>query len=246
LKYFAFILIILICFISCREIALSRIAKSNEATTVLDLSNAQLKEIPDKVFNNKRLKKLYLFNNKLDSLDERIGDLIDLEELYLGKNQLKFLPQSLENCSKLKKLTLHYNQFEQLPDVIFKLKNLEQLWLFRNQLETLPEAIGQLQQLKFLQLGFNNLTKLPDSLYVLSNLQSLFLDRNQILEISSKLIHLKKLKELNVSHAGPLLNLPDELCEMRFLEDFTVSKEIVIPSCVFARQTTRLRIKFED
>jgi Leucine-rich repeat (LRR) protein len=61
----------------------------------LDLSRKGLTQIPAEVFENKELKVLKLFGNQLDSVSNRIGELVNLEELYIGKNNLSTLPKEI-------------------------------------------------------------------------------------------------------------------------------------------------------
>ena len=78
---------------------------------------------------------LGLYNIKLRTLPESIGDLESLQKLYLRNNLLSTLPKSIKN-----------------------LKSLEALGLGDNQLTALPESIGNLHSLKFLNFARNQLT----------------------------------------------------------------------------------------
>lgn len=58
---------------------------------------------------------LNLHGNKLTEIDEAIGDMESLEELYLAHNALISLPLALAECGELEVLTLSHNQLTSLP-----------------------------------------------------------------------------------------------------------------------------------
>ena len=68
----------------------------------LNLSRQNLTEIPEYVYEIKNLKTLKLYGNSLDSISYRIGELENLEELFIGKNNLKTLPKENEIIYQLK------------------------------------------------------------------------------------------------------------------------------------------------
>ena len=64
---------------------LKELGQGSSGTSV-NLSRQGLTEIPEEVFLNTSIKILRLYGNNLDSLPERIGELVNLEKLYVGKN----------------------------------------------------------------------------------------------------------------------------------------------------------------
>jgi Leucine-rich repeat (LRR) protein len=85
---------------------------------------------------------------KLSTLPEAIGQLSQLQQLYLSGNQLSTLPEAIGQLSQLQVLYLSSNRLRTLPEAIGQLSQLQKLDLSDNQLSTLPEAIGQLSQLQ--------------------------------------------------------------------------------------------------
>lgn len=208
----------------------------------VNLRKKGLTVIPDFVFENKDVKILKLYGNKLETISERIGELTSLEELYIGKNNLKSLPASIGKLKNLKILSLQYNEIDSLPESIGQLENLEQLILNQNKIKHLPASIGNLKKLSVLQLKFNELETLPNEIGDCEELQFIYLNRNQLKRIPDELSKCRKLKEIWVSGAGPLLNLPESLCELRLLDILEIDLTIVVPTCLLVQKTTRLQI----
>src|SRR3989338_4331917 len=90
----------------------------------------------------------------LNSVPKSIGDLKNLEGLYLYNNQLNSVSESIVNLKNLKELYLGYNQIKSVPESIGDLKNLEGLYLGYNQIKSVPESIGDLKNLEGLYLGY--------------------------------------------------------------------------------------------
>ena len=103
------------------------------------------------------LKKLDLSNNNLKILPEILNTANQLEELNLGYNHIYRLPESVSNLSRLRMLNLKSNQLKILPENIHNLNLLEFLILRDNLLNQLPSALGKMKQLKLLDLHHNKL-----------------------------------------------------------------------------------------
>lgn len=210
--------------------------------TIINLSKKGLTEIPEEVFMNPSLKVLKLYGNRLDSIPSRIGELVNLEKLFIGRNNIKSLPESIGKLKKLKILSAQYNELTGLPEAIGDLESLEQLVLNQNKLETLPSTLGNLKKLVVLQVKFNELKSLPKEIGDCENLQFIHLSRNYLEEIPIEFEKLRKLRELYVVNAGILLVLPESLCGLRYFEVLEIDGTIVVPTCLLVQQTTRLQI----
>jgi Leucine-rich repeat (LRR) protein len=128
----------------------------------------------------------------LSELSESIGNLQNLQRLFLGNNNLNSLPESIGNLQNLKVLDLDNNNLSSLPKSIGNLQHLQRLDLEDNNLSRLPESIVNLQNLRFLDLSFNNLSNLLESIVNLQNLEALKLGRNPQLP-KSEIDNIKKL-----------------------------------------------------
>ncbi len=176
-----FTILIAIIFCSCNSQTKTVTQNQNESI-VLDTvtrfhtmtTQLKCKGIPDSVFKMKNLKFLSIIGEDCDVVDiddkgnkidkccglgkipSKIGQLTNLEGLYLQLNGLDSLPREILNCSKLKEIDLTDNNISNIDNIVL-LKNLEGLYLFGCWLETLPDNIGNLKKLKELGLTGNRL-----------------------------------------------------------------------------------------
>lgn len=208
----------------------------------LDLSRKGLTEFPEEAFFNPELKVLRLYGNHIDSIPDRIGELVNLEKLYLGRNDLTYLPASIGKLTKLKIISLQYNEIDSLPDEIGDLTALEQLLLNQNNLTSLPENLGNLKNLEMLQVKFNQLDSLPSSIGECERLKFIYLNRNNLRSLPESMANLDQLKELYLSGAGPLLNVPEAMCGLRYFELIEIDRNTALPPCMYVLQANRLQI----
>jgi len=155
--------------------------------------------------------------NGLKTLPARIGNLTNLQVLFLNDNQLTALPKALTNLTNLQTLSLANNQFTALPEALTNLTNLQTLDLDGNQLTTLPEALGNLTNLRVLDLRNNQLTALPEALGNLTNLQELDLDGNQLTTLPEAMGNLTNLQMFFLSN-NQLTALPETLGNLMNLQ----------------------------
>ena len=87
---------------------------------------------------------LGLYKCQLTSLPDVLGNLTNLQYLYLTKNSITSIPKTLGNLIKLQELHLDGNRLDVLPEIIGNLSKLESLKLNNNHLISLPEDLGKL------------------------------------------------------------------------------------------------------
>jgi internalin A len=217
-------------------------------TTELDLHSMELTELPESIGQLPQLQTLYLSNNKLTILPDSLGQLTQLTELNLSNNQLKALPHSLGQLTQLTELNLSNNQLKALPHSLGQLTQLTELNLSNNQLKALPESLGQLTQLQRLVLMKNKLSTLSGSLGQLLNLQYLDLCDNLLTTLPASFVNLVEMKELELGDAGaggnPLFEFPDSIRGMDKLKLLRAGKcqLSVLPS--WLSQLTELETLF--
>ncbi len=117
-----------------------------ESGATIDLSGKGLTEFPREILSRKGVKKLILSNNRIKSLPAEIGELTDLEELYLDGNDLSgALPAEIRKMSELKILDVHDNGLTGIPAEIGQLKNLRIVNFSGNKIDTMPDEIGNIK-----------------------------------------------------------------------------------------------------
>ena len=230
---------LLISLVGCARIKDLKHSENGEA---LNLSRKGLTEFPEEAFENKELKVLRLYGNSIDSIPDRISELTKLEKLYIGRNDLTYIPASIGKLKNLKILSAQYNEIDSLPDELCDLVSLEQLWLNQNQLSSLPEALGNLKNLEILQVKYNQLDSIPNSIGDCENLQFIHLNRNNLRYLPKSMAKLTRLKELYLSGAGPLLDVPEEMCDLRYMEVIQIDRNTALPACMYVLQANRLRV----
>ncbi|EMM95926.1 leucine rich repeat protein [Leptospira interrogans serovar Zanoni str. LT2156] len=113
-------------------------------------------------------------------LTKALQNPLDVRVLDLSRQELKTLPIEIGQLKNLQRLYLNHNQLITLPEEIGQLQNLQRLYLMDNQLTILSKEIGQLQNLQVLNLSYNQLKTLPKEIEQLKNLQTLYLNNNQL------------------------------------------------------------------
>ncbi|UJB70400.1 leucine-rich repeat domain-containing protein [Acaryochloris sp. 'Moss Beach'] len=78
----------------------------------------KLTELPESMGQLSQLQKLYLDSNQLTTLPESMGQLSQLQKLYLDSNQLTTLPVSLKHLEQLLGLDLRGNAEVSIPSEI--------------------------------------------------------------------------------------------------------------------------------
>lgn len=128
---------------------------------ITDPEQKKMIDLPQSLSNLHNLQLLSLRRHQLDSLNNAILELKNLEVLKLDGNKFKDFPVIICKISKLKVLTLKLNQIDSLPNEISALKNLKVLNLANNNFKKLPPAICTLEKLEVLNLANN---PIPDSI----------------------------------------------------------------------------------
>jgi Leucine-rich repeat (LRR) protein len=122
------------------------------------MSDTQILDLIQKARETKATR-LNLSNRKLTKLPPEIGQLIELQVLWLNDNQLEHLPPEIGQLQNLRRLRLHNNRLTSLPPEIGQLTELRDLTLYSNQLTALPPQIGNLHNLQRLIMAGNKISK---------------------------------------------------------------------------------------
>ncbi len=132
----------------------------------LDLSGNKLSgELSREIYSMPVLRYLNLADNEIESINQEIGDLTYLENLYLQKNNLTFLPDEDDGGNSV---------WQGMDD-------LKYFYAYDNEIVNFPEELGDLESLKHLFLHHNEIgDSIPEELLNLSNLEKLYINNNQI------------------------------------------------------------------
>lgn len=181
-------------------------------------NNYLTKKLPDTFVRLKKLNKLDIRYNKLQSIDI-LSKLPILQTLYCSKNSVSSFsaefPQlklfyfdrnpltkiefveshctlTVLNLSKAKLAVLDETFLEKIPFV-------EKLVLDKNHLSSLPPHIGSLKRLVYMSIVANNLDSLPPEIGLLHELRHLDLHNNNIRSLPKEIWNLAFLEYLNAS-----------------------------------------------
>ncbi|MHA1340442.1 MAG: leucine-rich repeat domain-containing protein [Promethearchaeota archaeon] len=197
----------------------------------LDLSDGDIRIIPNCLKNLNKLRYLNIINNPIEKIESNAASIIkqlikknkiyqDLEEedafnLHLLQAQLGINENVLLNsysCKnhKLSELDFSHRDIISLPKTIGNFKELRKLNLSYNHLKEIPESIGKLSELRELNLSHNQLESLPESIGNLINLYELDLGNNKLKSLPESIGNLENLQYLYINH-NQLENLPQSI-----------------------------------
>ena len=97
---------------------------------------------------------LFLDDNDIPSLSDRIGDLANLRTLSMSNNSLSELSLSIGKLENLTDLNLSENKLEKVSPSLLLLTSLEKLNLSYNRIQTLPPSVALLTKLQSLKVPF--------------------------------------------------------------------------------------------
>jgi Leucine-rich repeat (LRR) protein len=175
---------------------------------IIDLSEKNLNKIPNEIWLRVDCEELYLHDNSLIEISDKINGFKKLRILDLSNNStLVKIPDSLKSLENLEHLVLGQTGFSNYPQGIFTIPNLKTIKFLGNNLPHLPKEIGQLKSLRELYLDDVCLETIPAEIAELQNLQELSLLLNSALSKNldwiKHIIQLKNLKSLSL-RAVPL------------------------------------------
>ncbi|KAJ8589004.1 L domain-like protein [Rhizopogon salebrosus TDB-379] len=182
--------------------------------TVLDLSFNLLRHVPEALSHLHSLKTVYFVQNKISKITglgsvgatlrslelggnrirhiEGLDALVNLEELWLGKNKLTKL-ENLSKLSSLKILSLQSNRITKIEG-LDQLANLEELYLSHNGVERL-EGLENNKKLRTLDAGANFIPAIENISHLVS-LEELWFNNNKIPDLRALEPQLKNMASL--------------------------------------------------
>lgn len=128
----------------------------------LDVSENEIKEIPEKILSTISINYFDISENKISEIPIKISELKNISTLILSKNKITEVPEDLFTLVKLKHLGLAENKLIYIPKKINKLVNIESIDLSRNRLSDVPPELFELDKLILIDLSGNNIAELPE------------------------------------------------------------------------------------
>ncbi|KAL0740811.1 hypothetical protein Bca4012_082324 [Brassica carinata] len=130
-----------------------------KATGVIALAQANLKEIPEEVWDcGSAARVLDIRENFIREVPARISSFVSIHKLFLQGNALSDESIQWEGIASLKRLMLlsiSHNNLTFLPSEVGSLTSLRQLDVANNKLTSLPNEIGLLTQLEIFKANNN-------------------------------------------------------------------------------------------
>ena len=123
-------------------------------------SNNLFTEVPHAFKGCTKLYMLGLKSNQIEIFDENILPL-SISWLILTDNKLKTLPNSIGDLIQLQKFALAGNQLTKLPETMKNCRNLELLRLSANNLKSIPNWLLELPKLSWLAFSGNDCSIKP-------------------------------------------------------------------------------------
>ena len=179
--------------------------------------------LDENIFSLTNLNFLEISRADIRELPNKVGQLVNLTNLVLHSNKLVEIPSTLGHLKKLKFLDISKNELKKLPVEIGALKELQTLNVNCNKLTEFVD-VGQMINLHILDVSHNQLKQLPPGLACteLNLLLTVLANDNQIEQLPLELNELPSLKLLDVSN-NMIEDVPLELSECGKLKDFKCS-----------------------
>jgi Leucine-rich repeat (LRR) protein len=134
----------------------------------IELHNNNLKHIPNGAFKHVRLRKLFLFENEIEFVDENSfeGSEDSLNVLHLYSNKLAAMPSAVGKMKQLTDLDIHRNPMDALrEDVIENISStLSSITFGNKELNPWPSCLKSLKNLISLTIYDLNILKYPNDI----------------------------------------------------------------------------------
>jgi|GEM_PF-3284486 len=115
---------------------------------IIGTDGMKIKRLPESLGQLTELESLFLSENKLQALPNSIGKLKKLQNLYVDSNELKFLPESIGDLTQLENLYLNDNKLLEVPATIANCNYLHNLYLNDNYIDGVPKEVSDMPSLR--------------------------------------------------------------------------------------------------
>jgi Leucine-rich repeat (LRR) protein len=186
----------------------------------LELVNTSIRKLPRKLKKLKKLKAIYIYNNRPSQalalrkntsvetlvirgenpskLPSRYAAFRSLRYLDLSYNNLKAFPKGTSRIKNLKELIVSGNSITLEDDVIALHPTLEKLDFGKNKIARVPASIRQFPQLKLLKFNHNQITAVDPAIQQLTRLEQLSFYSNNLKSIPTGVLGMRNLREIDL------------------------------------------------
>jgi Leucine-rich repeat (LRR) protein len=160
----------------------------DELTSLIQLTSLSiklkfLKRLPQSISRLNNLEVLKIERTSISELGDGVFELSSLKELHIiNNNELAEIPANLGNLKNLEYLYIYNNRIKSLPQTIAELINLRVLYIADNIIEELPDEITSLPTLKVINISGNKLKKIPLDLFEMNCIEEINLSNNTMID----------------------------------------------------------------
>lgn len=133
--------------------AMNKITKIPKIRKLILEGDLKAEDIKDRLKNLRQLKMLKLTG--MHEIPAEIGDLVNLEQLYIEGKEISSVPPVIGNLGKLTNLAITGTSVSSLPAEIGRLRNLLSLNVSKNKLVSIPPSMRDLTGLKDFEVWGN-------------------------------------------------------------------------------------------
>lgn len=152
---------------------------------ILEISNSNLKEVPDEIFNLD-ISEVNFIGNQITKLPKELFEMETLSYARFTNNKIKEVDLNLILNSSIKYLSLSDNEIEYIHDIdtttIIKPKTSRDIFLVGNKITSIPFDLFKIDKNFYIQLENNYITEIRniEDIDLVYNNQSLNLEHNPI------------------------------------------------------------------
>ncbi|BAV07949.1 Leucine rich repeat-containing protein [Filimonas lacunae] len=239
----------------------SRLEKAKQSKNKrADLSKLRLKALPAELLQWEDVQQLNLAYNPITTIGTEITQLKQLKVLELESCELETFPEAITQLTELEQLDLTFNPLSELPSSFASLQQLKKLYLANCMFQQLPETLSHLPNLEVLNADFQRgiaeldikegfsqlkeLTLFGDLQVALPKLERLSISLKATPALPASITGCKKLKKLDIKSARYLKGFPDELANLKQLDELSFYLHNKFDNIAVLQQLPKLKTLF--
>ena len=125
---------------------------------ILEFSGKDITSLPPSLQYCEKLSHLEIAESSIGEIPEWIGNMKNLEWLFIEKGKIKTIPNSIAELKKLKVLRFSENNIDSMPPSFYSLTNLEGFSISNNPVRHISDDLIKLKKLKWLSIYDTKIT----------------------------------------------------------------------------------------